>query len=435
MEQQTQRSASPNDPDAILNQFSPEGRLRPERFADSRDGADRTQVHIDPEPDLLARLQRVREARNPLLEAALPLLRVLSEMPETLPGSDAVVDEFRGVLDREVRNFQTLCDKASLRREHALTARYCLCTAIDEAASSMPWGSGGIWAASSLAQRFHQDVKGGEKFFLLIGRLAVSPEEHLNLLEVMYRILGLGFHGVYGQSPESRRQLESVRHRLLTILNSVREPVAPTLSPHWKGENAGRFKLLRSFPVWVSASVLGLALFSVFAWQKYVLLNQRALVESEIEQVAKLAPPPVQALRLAELLKDEIAAGRVSVRDEDKQSSVTFRGDDMFAPASAVVSQKVRPTLERLATELNKVSGAVTITGHSDGQPIHTVEFPSNQALSEKRAASIADALAASGVDKSRLKVIGKGDSEPVADNATPQGRAQNRRVEIVVTY
>ena len=141
MEQQAQRSASPGDPDDIINHFSPDGRMRPERFADSRDGADRTRVHIDPEPDLLARLQRVREARNPLLEAALPLLRVLSEMPEKLPGTDGVVDEFRGVLDREVRNFQTLCDKASLRREHVLTARYCLCTAIDEAASSMPWGA------------------------------------------------------------------------------------------------------------------------------------------------------------------------------------------------------------------------------------------------------------------------------------------------------
>jgi type VI secretion system protein ImpK len=266
----------------------------------------------------------LKHARNPLLEASKPLLRVLSEMPAVLPEGDDVVNEFRDVLDQEVKSFQALCDKASMRREHVLTARYCLCTAIDEAASSTQWGQNGVWAESSLAQRFHQDIKGGEKFFLLLGRLSNGPQEHADLLEVMYRILGLGFQGVYSASAESRRELEALRHRILTILRSVHEPVDPALSPRWQGTGEGKFKILRSVPVWVSASVLSLVLFSVFAWHKYWLVNGAEALRVEIEQLSKLTPP-LKALHLSELLKEEIATGLVSVTDGANESRVVLK--------------------------------------------------------------------------------------------------------------
>lgn len=431
MQQQIEQDAAA---DRVLDMYSNSGQGEPGGDAASRSHEQRPR--IDPEPDMLARLERVLKAANPLLEAALPLLRILSDMPRELPGGEGVLAEFREALDREVRTFQAICDKASLRREHVLSARYCLCTAIDEAASSTRWGAGGVWASSSLAQRFHQDVRGGEKFFLLIGRLQGSPAEHAPLLEVMYRILGLGFEGVYGQSADSRRQLESVRHNLLGMLNSVREPVPPALSPHWKGESAGKFKLMRNFPVWVSASILGLLLFGVFAWEKYGLLSKSNQLEAEMEQIGKLRPPVLETpragnMRLADLLKAEVAAGRVDVADEEKYSRVTLRGDALFAMAKADVTAALQPVLERLAEEIAKVPGEVRIIGHSDSQAIRLPEFPNNQVLSEKRAASVAAVLAGKGVDQTRIKVVGRGEAEPVAVNATPAGRALNRRVEL----
>jgi type VI secretion system protein ImpK len=393
----------------------------------------KSDFQLDPPPPLEGRLEAVQAARNPLLEASKPL-RVLSEMPAQLPEGDGVVDEFRNVLDQEVKSFQTLCDKASLRREHVLTARYCLCTAIDEAASSTSWGQHGVWAESSLAQRFHQDIKGGEKFFLLLGRLSNGPQEHAHLLEVMYRILGLGFQGIYSASSESRRELEALRHRLLTILRNVQEPVDPALSPHWQGAGMGKFKILRSIPVWVSASVLSLVLFTVFAWHKYWLVNDADALRIEIAQIAKLTPP-VKSMRLSDVLKPEITAGLVSVTEGAKESRVVFKGDEVFQPAKADVSMQVFDTLNRLATELVKLQvNKVLVVGYTDSQPIYTPQFPSNEVLSEKRAQSVSDYLVARGVDKARLQAIGKGSSDPVDDNQTAQGRARNRRVEILVT-
>jgi len=415
-------------------------------------------VKLMPESPLELRLTAIKTARNPLLEAAQPLLRVLSEMPRdlTLEG----VNAFRSLLEHEVRRFQALCTEVQVRHERVVAASYVLCTAIDEAANSTLWGGAqagrgseqsgpaGVWAAKSLASTFHEDSKGGDKVFLLIGRLAASPQEHIDLLELLHQVLGLGFEGRYSNATNGRRQLETIRHRLLTLLAAERGDVPHELSPHWRGERPGKFRMLRSVPVWVSVSLVGLSVLGLFAWYKYQLLQTSADVEARIVDIGRLrsaaAPEPISAkpaapvpgrpLRLKELLAPEIARGTVSVEEDGRHSTVTFKGDYMFVAGQAHVSAKLLPVLGKVAAEINQVTGTVQVVGHSDNQPIRTPEFPDNQALSEKRAAAVAAVLQSRGVQPARLQIRGRGDGAPVADNATAAGRARNRRVDIVVT-
>ncbi|MGH8789509.1 MAG: type VI secretion system protein TssL, long form [Cupriavidus necator] len=164
------------------------------------------------------------------------------------------------------------------------------------------------------------------------------------------------------------------------------------------------------------------------------MLQVRDVVQ-QIEAIGNLTPPPApKALRLAELLKDEIARGVVAVRDDNHRSTVVFRGDDMFGAGRAEVNAKLTPTLNKVAGEINKLQGKVQVIGHSDNQPIKSARYPSNQVLSEERATMVSEYLASQGVAKGRLEAIGKGDTEPLTDNKTPAARAANRRVEVVVT-
>lgn len=384
-------------------------------------------------PDTKTRLATIIAAANPLLEAAQPLMRALAEMPTQL-GSEAEIEGLRDLLVREVYTFQTLCDQANLRRDHVQAVRYCLCTALDEAANKTTWGGGGVWAQKSLLIRFHNESYGGEKVFLLVGRLSPNPQEHGNVLEVIYRILGLGFEGRYSVRTDGQKQLASIRQQLFSIITSQRDSVAQALSLHWKGES-GRLRLLRGIPVWVTASVFALILFAIFAWYKYQLLNSVDDLQQRIAALSKMEIPvkSPQKLRLKILLKDEIARGVVNVDEDERQSKVTFLGDFMFVPGQKTVNEKMMPLLSKVAAEINKVQGKVTVTGHTDNTPIKTRIFPSNQVLSEKRAHEVAQLLIANGVDASRLEIVGKGDTEPAADNASLEGRAKNRRVDIVV--
>ena len=89
--------------------------------------------------------------------------------------------------------------------------------------------------------------------------------------------------------------------------------------------------------------------------------------------------------------------------------------------------------MAQIGKELNTVTGKVLVTGHTDNLPIHTLQFPSNWYLSKARADSVVKLLAAVSANPSRFISEGRADTEPVAPNTTPQGRAQNRRVDIIL--
>ncbi|EFO1629970.1 type VI secretion system protein TssL [Escherichia coli] len=366
-------------------------------------------VVVEDGPDMKLRLAEITAAANPLLAAASPLLCALAQMPREL--APAFV-------------------------EHVLAVRYCLCTSLDEAANNTTWGRRGVWAGKSLLVTFHGESEGGIKLFQIIGRLASSFQEHSDVLEIIYHILGLGFEGRYSVRPDGRKQLDDIRQQLLTQLVQRRDPVTPTLSPGFTGAVSGRMRRMRRVPVWLSAGIALLVMLTLFGLYSHRMNLATLTVQQHIDAIGKhLSPPPipVHKLRLKILLANEIARGLLTVEEDDHHSRVIFRGDTMFIPGQKTVNDALRPVIDKAAREIARVGGAVTVTGHTDSQPIHSAEFPSNQVLSEKRAAEVASLLTSGGVSASRIRVVGKGDTAPVADNSTKTGRAQNRRMEILV--
>jgi type VI secretion system protein ImpK len=92
------------------------------------------------------------------------------------------------------------------------------------------------------------------------------------------------------------------------------------------------------------------------------------------------------------------------------------------------------PLIAKIADEIIKVPGSVMVLGYTDNVPVSQGKAYTNQTLSEARAAEVSQLLRVSGVPASRLQSLGRGEADPVGDNATAEGRARNRRVEIVVT-
>lgn len=391
-------------------------------------------IIVEEGPDSNIRLAEIQAATNPLLVAARPLLCALAEMPREL--DTALVEHYRTLLEREVQLYQTLCDQANLRREHVLAVRYCLCTALDEAANNTSWGGRGIWAGKSLLVTFHGESEGGIKLFQIIGRLAASFQEHGNVLEVIYHLLGLGFEGRYSVQPDGRKQLDNIRQQLLTQLSQRRDPITPVLSPGFQGATGGRLRRMRQVPVWLGAGIVLLAMLTLFGLYSHRMTLLTETVQQRIDAIGKHLPPPpvpVHKLRLKILLANEIASGLLTVDEDEHHSRIVLSGDAMFVPGQKTVNDTLRPVIDKAAREIARVGGAVTVTGHTDSQPIHSAEFPSNQVLSEKRAAEVAALLTSGGVSAGRVKIIGKGDTVPVADNGSKSGRAKNRRVEILV--
>jgi chemotaxis protein MotB len=107
----------------------------------------------------------------------------------------------------------------------------------------------------------------------------------------------------------------------------------------------------------------------------------------------------------------------------------------LFDSGSAIVKAGGQPTLDELGRIVaQEAKHPVRVEGHTDDRPIRTSQYPSNWQLSGARAAAVVQRLNGAGVAARRMSLAGYAAQHPVAGNATPTGRAANRRVEIILT-
>ena len=105
----------------------------------------------------------------------------------------------------------------------------------------------------------------------------------------------------------------------------------------------------------------------------------------------------------------------------------------MFGPGSDELQSEYLPKIQRVAEALNNEEGTLIIAGHSDSVPISTARFPNNTVLSLKRAEAVMAYMATILDIPGRMSAEGRAESEPIADNGTREGRAKNRRVEVIL--
>lgn len=374
---------------------------------------------------------------NPLVAAAAPLLsaapriRSMAQHPNPAGLKDALADG--------IRKFEAQARAEGLPNEQVVAGRYILCTLLDESAASTPWGGSGVWANQSLLVQFHNETWGGEKIFQLMSKLAENIPANRHLLELLYVVLSFGFEGRYRVANDGKAQLDSIRTRLSQMLKQQRGGAGDrALSPRWEGVPAKDGRLGEGVAMWVVMAFAALVLMAVYVALRLsinghsdpVFATLRGLDVKAAPVVAP--PPPAPAPRLAQLLKPDVDAGLITVRDLADRSIVVIKGDGFFEPGSAVVADRVKPLLQRIEAALQSMPGPILVTGHTDNQPIRSLRYPSNWHLSQDRANAVKTMLATT-VKPERLRAEGRADAEPVADNSTPAGRAQNRRVEITL--
>ncbi len=117
------------------------------------------------------------------------------------------------------------------------------------------------------------------------------------------------------------------------------------------------------------------------------------------------------------------------------REGVTLRIDTnlLFPSGQAVLTTQGRGVIERLMAVLDSFEGQVSVEGHTDSVPISTARFPSNWELSSARAIAVVRHLQRQGFNIARLRAVGYADTQPLAPNATAEGRAANRRVELLL--
>ncbi len=144
----------------------------------------------------------------------------------------------------------------------------------------------------------------------------------------------------------------------------------------------------------------------------------------------------VAEAKLQVALEDQVDQGLVEFERRDGKVYVTVGAGGAFESGSADLTDEARTIMEGLALASVGGSSTITVTGHTDNVPLTGGQYTDNWGLAAGRASAVVRELGSTGlVDPERLSAVSKGESEPVADNTTEDGRAQNRRIEIVIDF
>jgi type VI secretion system protein ImpK len=151
----------------------------------------------------------------------------------------------------------------------------------------------------------------------------------------------------------------------------------------------------------------------------------------------KVAPPAAttaQIDRIRSALAKEVEAGGLTVGTKGDFIVVEINNLLLFQSGRADAKPEFQPIAADIAAALEPERGPIRIVGHTDNvKPRKSSPFKSNFDLSVARAKAVETMMAPKFSDPSRLTVDGKGEDEPIADNATQEGRARNRRVDVMI--
>ncbi|GJL71307.1 MAG: flagellar motor protein MotD [Nitrosomonas sp.] len=155
--------------------------------------------------------------------------------------------------------------------------------------------------------------------------------------------------------------------------------------------------------------------------------------QEEKERFIRQKKMRVMANDIMHVLAPLVQDGRVSVTQSVQGIAIEINASVLFSPGHAQLAENSIQTLRAVAAVVQGHEHEIQVEGHTDNIPIHTLHFPSNWELSTARASSVVRLFIGNGVNPQRLTAMGYGENRQVASNETPEGRARNRRVTIMI--
>lgn len=409
--------------------------------------------------EVLARAGPAPGALPPLVADAAPLLDLAYELRhrDGRPNLAALREASFAAAKRYERDLGL----AGASPEHGRAAHYIVCATVDDIVMSKPWGRRGEWARSGLVSTFHMDVTGGERVFDLLDHFHRDPGSNRDLLLLLYLCLSLGFEGRTRVSPRGALELGQVREGLYKTLRGQFGAFERELSPHWRGVSARHEPLKTSTRLWLLLGLLVLFLAAGYLLTAWLVSRSadttltalaglssgaapslRAPPEPEQPAAAEpQAPPPVvEAVEVGPdpldtifgFLEPEVQQGLVSLTRGDNSVLVRLRSSGLFDEGSARIGPEFAAIIDRIGRAIADEGLSARVIGHTDDTPIATARYPSNWQLSQARADAVRDSLVRF-VPAGKVTSEGRADTEPIATNATAEGRELNRRTEILV--
>lgn len=339
-------------------------------------------------------------------------------------------------------------------------AAWFVAALLDDIALNTPWGGHSDWPRQPLVVGLSGEVDAGTRFFQHLDELTRHANRDPDLLELAYLCLGLGFRGKFRpQGATGEAALLALRTQIARQLRNADVQSAP-LSPHWQGVAAPDERRRFVVPLWTVA----VAAIAIIAAIYTGLALQLSAKSGQLFDIAGRLPPAERAAIFRPLRENVTAPPAITVdpvsfellplfaakappetisalkgREDVSLTILVVQGTnpELFRSAKADLNADYLPLVASIAQVISEnadVIGGITVAGYTDSVPVQRNNpFQTNQGLSDARAATFARLLIEAGIPSETISSEGRADSDPIGDNATKEGRAQNRRIEIKI--
>ena len=373
---------------------------------------------------------------NILLSEARDIISLASHLRTLAPSNS--IEQLRLDVENLFRQFSNTLKEQGITDEVMLTARYQLCCLIDELVLSTPWGIDSPWSQQTLLSKYHNETSGGEKFFLIANKLMEHPQRNLDLIELAYVCLSLGFRGKYRLSQTSDSDINNICQMLYQPIALYR-PVAADLSPCWQAAPALAPSIEKRIPPTLLLLFLSFICVAVFIGLLSNLNAKASPLLAKIEAIAwdELLSNASEQSRhqtgidevvsqLRNALQPSIAAHKVAVTTQDNMVVIRLISEALFPPGSTKISEAELPNLNTLVQAISAYANSVIIVGHTDS----TGRAESNWTISRLRAEAIENWLHSTTPTIKNSITRGMADTQPLVSR---RDASENRRVELLL--
>lgn len=385
-------------------------------------------------------------SRNPMMMAAAPILSLIVAVRSgrvhlTLP-------ELHQETSASVATFDKALATAGYDTETRQRARYAVCATVDDIAQNLPGqaADGAEWARRSLVVQVFNENIGGDRFWRLLDDMLAKPAEFANLIELYHACLAAGFEGRYRVAPDGKRRLHEIMASVYAALDHTRALSQTELSPRWRGQPTPAARVSFWATLALAGAIALAVLLALFILLRVVLIQTgqpslaalKAINPDQPLRMSRVAPAPpaatsTQLQRLQGFLAPEIAQHLVAVEQDAQSIRVRTTVGQLFRSGSDKLEPGREALFARIGAAIEAERGPVRVEGHADTDRLASITFPDNFALSKARADTAAQILRGQLTDPARVSTEGFGDSQPIAPNSSANGKALNRRVEIVI--
>ncbi len=398
---------------------------------------------------------------NPLIKAASSVFIFLGKFKER--GVDMQAERLINTMIASIRRYQQDATQKGISAETGNEAGYILAATIDDVVYNSQKLKG--YPKNAVTSRLFGCREAGERFFEKLNTTLKNPILNYDLLELMHGCLALGFVGGKRIGQDGMREHQQIQRDLYDTLRRVKPKLQKDISPHWKGKDMPLRPPSMRIPLWAVMGLVAALLLAMYLNYLRQLSDTVSGVTGAMAQtfpttdvevkktlLATIPTPsntPVylcpgdirtpQLERICEALRPEIeqraltvesTSGTIVIRVVTRVNSPAF-----FPLGKANVVEEFQPIILKIGQTLKPEPGGIMITGHTDNTPIRTARFASNLDLSIARAKAITALLSDIITQPKRMNVDGKGDTAPLTSNATTDGRARNRRVDIQIPH